>query len=281
MLYFFLYINITLHQISSFFIMLFLRYITLTFIVFFIHFNLLADEADLVKTNPDDFETSNFEDEIYYPLEPVNRAIFKFNNVADRIVLEPIAKGYRKLPSPVQSGISNFLSNLRTPLVAVNQILQGQGSNAIETTGRFVVNSTAGVLGLIDVAEKIGLEEKEEDYGQTLATWGVGDGFYVVLPIFGPSNVRDTTGMVLTYITDPVNAYAVREGEAWFVPVRTATNAVDQRSKIIDEVNAMRDNSVDYYAAVRSSYYQNRKAAIENIDDSEITPLPLISIEFE
>tara|TARA_B100000700_G_C14901920_1_gene787802 strand:- start:254 stop:1039 length:786 start_codon:yes stop_codon:yes gene_type:complete len=261
--------------------MLFLRYITLTFIVFFIHFNLLADEADLVKTNPDDFETSNFEDEIYDPLEPVNRAIFKFNNVADRIVLEPIAKGYRKLPSPVQSGISNFLSNLRTPLVAVNQILQGQGSNAIETTGRFVVNSTAGVLGLIDVAEKIGLEEKEEDYGQTLATWGVGDGFYVVLPIFGPSNVRDTTGMVLTYITDPVNAYAVREGEAWFVPVRTATNAVDQRSKIIDEVNAMRDNSVDYYAAVRSSYYQNRKAAIENIDDSEITPLPLISIEFE
>ena len=281
MLYFFLYINITLHQISSFFIMLFLRYITLTFIVFFIHFNLLADEADLVKTNPDDFETSNFEDEIYDPLEPVNRAIFKFNNVADRIVLEPIAKGYRKLPSPFQSGISNFLSNLRTPLVAVNQILQGQGSNAIETTGRFVVNSTAGVLGLIDVAEKIGLEEKEEDYGQTLATWGVGDGFYVVLPIFGPSNVRDTTGMVLTYITDPVNAYAVREGEAWFVPVRTATNAVDQRSKIIDEVNAMRDNSVDYYAAVRSSYYQNRKAAIENIDDSEITPLPLISIEFE
>ena len=277
MLYFFLYINITLHQISSFFIMLFLRYITLTFIVFFIHFNLLADEADLVKTNPDDFETSNFEDEIYDPLEPVNRAIFKFNNVADRIVLEPIAKGYRKLPSPVQSGLSNFLSNLRTPLVAVNQILQGQGSNAIETTGRFVVNSTAGVLGLIDVAEKIGLEEKEEDYGQTLATWGVGDGFYVVLPIFGPSNVRDTTGMVLTYI----NAYAVREGEAWFVPVRTATNAVNQRSKIIDEVNAMRDNSVDYYAAVRSSYYQNRKAAIENIDDSEITPLPLISIEFE
>ena len=87
--------------------------------------------------------------------------------------------------------------------------------------------------------------------------------------------------MVLTYSTDPINLYAVREGEAWLVPLRVATNAVDQRSKIIDEVNAMRDNSVDYYATVRSSYYQNRKAAIQNIDDSELTPLPLISVEFE
>ena len=143
------------------------------------------------------------------------------------------------------------------------------------------MNSTIGLFGLIDVAEKVGLEEKEEDFGQTLATWGIGDGFYLVLPLFGPSNLRDTTGMVMTMMTDPINAYALSEGEAWFVPMRTAANAVDQRSKIIDEVNALRDNSVDYYAAVRSSYYQNRKAAINNIDDSELTPLPLISIEFE
>ena len=125
------------------------------------------------------------------------------------------------------------------------------------------------------------MEQKQEDFGQTLATWGVGDGFYIVLPIFGPSNVRDTAGMILTYTTDPINAYAVREGEAWLVPLRVATNAVDQRSKIIDEVNALRDNSLDYYAAVRSSYYQNRKAAIDNTDDNVLTPLPLISIEFE
>ena len=125
------------------------------------------------------------------------------------------------------------------------------------------------------------LEEKEEDFGQTLATWGVGDGFYIVLPLFGPSNLRDTTGMVMTYVTDPINAYAINEGEAWVLPVRTATNAIDQRSKIIDEVNALRNNSVDYYAAVRSSYYQNRKAAIENTDDNILTPLPLISIEFD
>jgi len=244
-------------------------------------YNAIAIDADQVNTDSEDFDTTTIEDEIYDPFEPVNRAIFSFNNVADRIVLEPIAKGYKKLPSPLQSGINNFLSNLRAPLVVVNQLLQGQGENAVQSSGRFIVNSTVGVFGLFDVAEKIGLEEKEEDYGQTLATWGVGDGFYIVLPLFGPSNLRDTSGMVLTMLTDPINAYAVSESEAWLVPMRTAVNAIDTRSQIIDEVNALRDNSVDYYAAVRSSYYQNRNAAINNVDDSELMPLPLISIEFE
>ena len=253
------------------------------FIVFltFFSFAVFATASDQVKTDSDDFETTIVEDEIYDPLEKANRAIFSFNNFADKIILEPVAKGYKKLPSPLQSGISNFLSNLKLPLVVVNQLLQGQGKNAAESTGRFFVNSTAGILGLIDVADKIGLEQKEEDFGQTLATWGVGDGFYIVLPLFGPSNIRDTTGMVMTMVTDPINAYAVREGEGWLVPTRTGANAIDQRSKIIDEVNALRNNSVDYYAAVRSSYYQNRKAAIQNDDDSAMTPLPLISIEFE
>ena len=257
------------------------KFIFFTIIFFLFNYNLFASESDQVNTQPDDFETSKVEDEIYDPFEPVNRAIFSFNNVADRVVLEPVAKGYKKLPSPIQSGISNFLSNLRAPLVVVNQLLQGQGENAIQSSGRFIINSTVGLLGIFDVAEKIGIEEKEEDFGQTLATWGVGDGFYIVLPLFGPSNIRDTSGMLITMVTDPINAYAVSEGEAWMVPMRTAANAVDQRSKIIDEVNALRDNSVDYYAAVRSSYYQNRKAAIANVDDSELTPLPLISIEFE
>ena len=249
--------------------------------IFFINYSVLSGEADKVTTTSSDFETGYTEDEIYDPLEGFNRVIFKFNNVADRIILEPVARGYRKLPSPIQSGISNFLSNLRMPLIIVNQLLQGQINNSAESTGRFMVNTTAGVFGVFDVADNIGLEEKDEDYGQTLATWGVGDGFYVVLPIFGPSNLRDTTGLILTAVTDPVNAYAVNEGEGWFVPARTTINAVDRRSKIIAEVNALRNNSVDYYAAVRSSYYQNRKAAILNIDDSELTPLPLISIEFE
>ena len=243
--------------------------------------SVLATAADEVKTSSDDFDTTSIEDEIYDPLESINRAIFSFNNATDKIVLEPIAKGYRKLPSPIQTGIGNFINNLKLPLVAVNQLLQGQGKNAVESTGRFVINSTVGVFGLIDFADNVGLEQKEEDFGQTLATWGVNDGFYLVLPLFGPSNLRDTTGMIMTMYTDPVNAYATSQGEAWAIPLRTSLNAVDQRSKIIDEVNALRDNSVDYYAAVRSSYYQNRKAAIMNTDDDVLTPLPLISIEFE
>ena len=258
-------------------------YRNLIFIIFISIFssNIIAAESDNVNTDSADFNTGNYEDEIFDPLEPVNRAIFSFNNFADKIILEPAAKGYKKLPSPIQSGIGNFLNNLKLPLVVVNQLLQGQGKNAAESSGRFIVNSTAGLFGLIDVAEKIGLEQTQEDFGQTLATWGVGDGFYIVLPIFGPSNVRDTAGMILTYTTDPINAYAVREGEAWILPLRTATNAIDQRSKIIDEVNALRNNSIDYYAAVRRSYYQNRKAAVLNLDDKSETPLPLISIEFE
>lgn len=251
--------------------------------IFVVLFNthLFASESDKVKTSSGDFETEIYEDEIYDPFEPINRAIFSFNNVADKIILEPAAKSYKKLPSPIQSGIGNFLNNLKLPIVALNQLLQGQGGNAIESSGRFVINSTAGVFGLLDVAKKMGLEQKKEDFGQTLATWGMGDGFYVVLPIFGPSNIRDTAGMILTYSADPINAYAISEGESWVLPVRTATNAIDNRSKIIDEVNALRDNSLDYYAAVRSSYYQNRKAAILNNDDNAQTPLPLISIEFE
>ena len=258
-----------------------IKSLIIIFYIFFSNYSVLSDEADKVTTTSSDFETTYNEDEIYDPIEPINRAIFGFNNMADKIILEPVAKGYKKLPSPFQSGISNFLSNLRAPLIIVNQLLQGQGKNAAETTGRFLVNTTAGVFGLIDVADKMGLEEKDEDFGQTLATWGAGEGFYVVLPIFGPSNLRDTAGLVLTAATDPLNAYAITEGEGWVVPVRTTINAIDRRSKIIDEVNALRNNSVDYYAAVRSSYYQNRKAAILNIDDSELTPLPLISVEFE
>ena len=258
-----------------------LKQLLLSFIIIFISCNINAGASDDVKTSSDDYETSTFDDEIYDPLEGINRAIFGFNNVADKAILEPAAKGYKKLPSPVQSGIGNFIKNLKLPLVAVNQLLQGQGKNAAESTGRFLVNSTIGIFGLIDVADDLGLEQKEEDFGQTLATWGVGDGFYVVLPLFGPSNVRDTTGMVMTMMTDPVNAYAVNQEESWAIPLRTAANAIDQRSKIIDEVNALRDNSVDYYAAVRSSYYQNRKAAIMNTDDDILTPLPLISIVFE
>ncbi len=258
-----------------------LTQILIPIIILLFSFNVFAAASDDVKTSSADFETTAYEDEIYDPLEGINRAVFRFNNVADKVILEPVAKGYKKLPPPIQSGVGNFINNLKLPLAAFNQLLQGQGKNAVESSGRFLVNSTIGIFGLIDVADNFGLDQKQEDFGQTLATWGFGDGFYVVLPLFGPSNLRDTTGMVMTMMTDPINAYAVSQGEAWAIPFRTAANAIDQRSQIIDEVNALRDNSVDYYAAVRSSYYQNRKAAIMNTDDNVLTPLPLISIEFE
>jgi phospholipid-binding lipoprotein MlaA len=258
-----------------------IKHILILIPIAFLSLPLWSLDSDKINTNSEDFETTYNEDEIYDPLESMNRAIFNFNNVADKIILEPVAKGFKKLPSPIQLGIGNFLNNLKMPLVAVNQLLQGQGGNAAESTGRFIINSTAGLLGLIDVAEKVGLEQKQEDFGQTLATWGVGDGFYIVLPIFGPSNMRDASGMILTSLTDPINAYAITEGEGWVIPTKTATNAVNDRSKIIDELNALRDNSLDYYAAVRSSYYQNRKAAIINDNDNTSMPLPLISIEFE
>ena len=111
--------------------MSFFKYILTTFIVIFTINTCLAAESDSVKTDSEDFETSNYEDEIFDPLEPINRAIFSFNNVADRVILEPVAKGYKKLPSPIQSGISNFINNLKLPLVVVNQLLQGQGKNAV------------------------------------------------------------------------------------------------------------------------------------------------------
>ena len=240
-----------------------------------------TDETDKVETSPSDYNTTSYDKQIYDPFEPINRVVFKFNNIADRIILEPAAKGYRKLPSPIQTGIGNFFSNLKLPLVIINQFLQGQFGNAASSTGRLVINTTVGIGGLIDVADKFWLEQKEEDFGQTLATWGIPDGPYIVLPIFGPSNVRDTTGMFIAGATDPTNLYLADQGEGEWIVYRTAGTAIDQRSRILDEVSTLRENSVDYYAAVRSSYYQNRKAAIQNLDDSELTPLPLITVEFE
>ena len=116
--------------------------LNLAILTCFISLNLFAAAADDVKTSSDDFETTTYEDEIYDPLEGLNRVIFNFNNVADRAILEPVAKGYKKLPSPIQSGVGNFINNLKLPLAAVNQLLQGQGKNAVESTGRFLINST-------------------------------------------------------------------------------------------------------------------------------------------
>ncbi len=270
-----LYININIHQRLKFMKNI-KKYLLIIFLIFIAN-NLYAAASDEVSTASQDFETTGVEDEIYDPLEPVNRAIFKFNNVADKVILEPVAKGYKKLPSPVQTGISNFLGNLKMPLVFVNQLLQGQGKNAAESTGRFLVNSTAGVFGLIDVADKIGLEEKEEDFGQTLATWGVGDGFYIVLPLFGPSNLRDMLSLYPDMQMDPIyyvenRSYNIPQpkGELSGYSRKTLQSAqltilktINRESLRIGQYQDLKKDAIELYPFLRDVYEQNRAKLIE------------------
>jgi len=204
--------------------------------------------------------------------EGINRGIFSFNQVLDNIIVEPLAKGYRYLPSPIRTGTSNAISNLSLVVTIPNNILQGNFSLAGKNTGRFVVNSTIGILGLFDPATKIGLNNYEkEDWGQTLAKWGAGEGCYLVLPILGPSTVRDTVGSLTSYMG----------GDAWYnITVRNdtryvsdfdyyasvATNGVDFRAKNLESFQNLEKNSLDFYASVKSLYIQDRRKKIANSD---------------
>ena len=202
--------------------------------------------------------------------ESVNRATFKFNQVLDGVIFEPVAKAYRILPSPVRNGTGNALDNLSTLVTIPNNILQGEFKKAGVNTGRFIVNTTVGVVGIFDVAEKIGFPEYEkEDYGQTLGAMGIGAGCYIVLPVLGPSTVRDTVGSFAN----------VLGGDAWYnVTVANDTQyfsdfdywasragtGIDFRAKNIDSFNNLEKNSMDFYASVRSLYLQDRQRKIEN-----------------
>ncbi len=205
--------------------------------------------------------------------EGINRGIFAFNQVLDNIIVEPLAKGYRYLPAPVRAGTSNAISNLSLVVTIPNNLLQGELGLAGKNTGRFLVNSTIGILGIFDPAAKIGLNNYEkEDWGQTLATWGVGEGCYLVLPILGPSTARDTIGSLTNYIG----------GDAWYnITVRNdtryvsdfdyyasvATNGVDFRAKNLESFENLEKNSLDFYASVKSLYLQDRRKRIANSDD--------------
>ena len=202
--------------------------------------------------------------------ESVNRATFKFNQVLDGVVFEPLAKAYRVLPSPVRAGTSNALDNLSTLVTIPNNLLQGDFKKATVNTGRFIVNTTIGVVGIFDVAEKVGFPEYEkEDYGQTLGVMGVGEGCYVVLPVLGPSTVRDTVGSLASLMG----------GDAWYnVTVANDTqhfsdfdyyasragSGIDFRAKNIESFDNLEKNSMDFYASVRSLYLQDRQQKIAN-----------------
>lgn len=215
-------------------------------------------------------------DEVNDPLEPVNRYIFEVNFFLDEFVLKPIAWWYRAaLPDPVQNGVNNVLQNMRTPWSFANDLMQGETDRAGISAARFGINTTLGVLGIFEVAEGMGFPEHDEDFGQTMAVWGVPEGPYLVLPIFGPSNPRDAIGSVVDDYGDPVNLYArIRDSNTNFPLYRGIGTGIDRRARNLESVDDLRRTSVDFYAAVRSLYRQNRAAAIRNGRQANDVPLP-------
>lgn len=193
------------------------------------------------------------------PLQPFNRAMFTFNDAVDRAVFRPLAVGYRAvLPQRVRNGVNNFFNNLRAPTTLLNDILQGKPQRAQETINRFLVNSTIGLLGFVDIATSIGFPKHQEDYGQTLAVWGVPSGPYIVLPLLGPSTLRDAVGKVPEfYIADPL----WEPDDTAVTIARFGVRAVDIRSRLLD-LDRVIKMQVDPYLFFRETYLQNRQRAI-------------------
>lgn len=209
--------------------------------------------------------------------EKTSRAIFKFNMVIDDVVFEPIAKGYNKLPNPVKKGTSNFTSNIATLLSIPNNLLQGDIKQLGHSLGSFAINTTVGIFGLLDPAEKIGLKAHKEDVGQTLGTYGIGPGCYFVLPILGPTTVRDSIGMIADTFVDPFAQVTLKEKEIFsssgnpfdFYSVK-ATHALDFRADNITNFESLEKNSIDFYSSLKSVYLQDRENKIKNsIEDQD------------
>lgn len=200
------------------------------------------------------------------PFEPVNRAVFEFNDTADRFVFKPVAEGYRAvLPELVRTGVRNFFSNLRDPWIALNQLMQGKVELALSDGWRFIVNSTFGLGGLMDVATDMRLAKHNEDFGQTLGVWGLDTGPYIVIPIWGPSNVRDGVGLI-------ADAYAylpwwIPEWADWSHRVAwqnslTALDFVNIRANLLDTTDLLEQAALDRYAFVRDAFFQRRRSLV-------------------
>jgi len=214
------------------------------------------------------------------PIEPFNRAMFAFNKQMDGMFLRPAAVMYREvLPEPVQDGIHNFLSNLRAPVVFANDVLQGQMDRAGNTAGRFVINTTVGILGVWDAAAYMGIEGHSEDFGQTFAVWGAGEGFYIVLPFLGPSNPRAALGLVTEYFVDPFNIWARHQNVQELILVRALVTGVDFRARNLETIDELERTSLDYYVAIRSLYRQRRINVINNGKGTADQPAPGITFE--
>lgn len=207
------------------------------------------------------------------PLESFNRGVYQFNDTLDKAVVKPVAQGYDAMvPPPVKLMVSNFFSNLNDVLVAINNLLQLKIADAASDGGRVAVNTTVGIFGLADVASALGLKKHNEDFGQTLGKWGIGNGPYLVLPFFGPSSFRDGVGLV----ADTNMSLLQRVDE---VDVRNrliATNMVDKRAALLDKEEVLDTAAVDRYAFIRDSYLQRRRSLVydgdpprEKFDDEE------------
>ncbi len=204
------------------------------------------------------------EDDANDPLEGMNRSIFHASMVSDHYVFRPIALGYRHVvPHPVRNGIRNFLNNLNSPPIFANEIFQGEFKDAGITVLRFGVNSTIGIGGLFEVAEGWGLPRHTEDFGQTLGTYGMGEGPYLFLPLIGPAPPRDLTGRVVDNFLDPLT-YVHMGSNNYLRYVRAGLDAVDLRERNIETLDDIERTSVDYYASIRSLYRQTRNNEISN-----------------
>lgn len=213
------------------------------------------------------------------PIEPFNRAVFAFNLQMDKMFLKPAAIVYREtLPQPVRKGVGNFLSNLRSPVVLANDLLQGEMDRAGNTASRFVINTTVGVLGVWDAAAQFGIPGHSEDFGQTFGVWGVGEGFYIVLPIFGPSNPRDAVGLAVEYYVDPFNLWAREENVEGWIFARSLVTGIDYRSRNLETLDELERTSLDYYVAIRSLYRQRRANEIRNGESTSEELAPGISV---
>lgn len=190
------------------------------------------------------------------PIEGFNRAMFAFNEGVDAALIKPVAKGYDAVtPTPVRTGVTNFFGNIADLFIGVNNLLQGKPAEAVSDIGRVLVNSTIGVLGVIDWASDMGLEKHEEDFGQTFGRWGAGDGAYVVLPLLGPRSVRDTAGLVLDLAVDPV-------GHVDHIPTRNtllALRLIETRADLLPADKVIEEAALDKYAYVRDGYLQSRR----------------------
>ena len=208
--------------------------------------------------------------------EPLNRATFALNQGLDKAILKPVAKTYRALPAPIKKGTGNVLNNLSTLITIPNNVLQGDIKLAAINTGRLVVNTTLGILGIFDPASEMGFPKYvKEDYGQTLGAWGVGPGCYIVLPVLGPSTVRDTAGMFVNVMGgDPYYNISVNGNNEYLdgklFAASKVLSGIEFRAANLESLDNLEKNSVDFYASVRSLYTQDRENKIKNTQRGNI-----------